>query len=125
MLSAEEQKSERDVRESAKRGFLLRCPRCGKGHVLHSYLKVKDSCNECGLNLTYARADDGPAYFTILLVGHLAGFALHAMWSIWEPSPFVMATTISLGSVGLCLFLLPRFKGALIGFQWAKGLHGF
>lgn len=125
MLGVEEQEGERDVRVSTKRGFLLRCPRCGEGHVLHSYLKVKDSCNVCELDLTHARADDGPAYFTILIVAHLAGFALHIMWSIWEPSSFVMASTVSLGALGLSFFLLPRFKGALIGFQWAKGLHGF
>jgi uncharacterized protein (DUF983 family) len=25
----------------------------------------------------------------------------------------------------LSLYLLPRLKGALIGFQWAKGMGGF
>lgn len=92
--------------------------------MLHAYLKVNDQCPVCGLDLTNARADDGPAYLTILLVGHLAGFALHFMWSLWQPEPWVMATTICLGATALSLWLLPRVKGALIGYQWAKGLHG-
>ncbi|MCV6586611.1 MAG: DUF983 domain-containing protein [Marinibacterium sp.] len=116
---------DRDMRTALGRGFMLKCPRCGEGAVLHSYLKVNDRCDACDLDLTHARADDGPAYFTILVVGHLAGFALHIMWSIWQPSAIVMATTIGLGAIALSLALLPRFKGALIAFQWAKGVHGF
>lgn len=115
---------ERDMKTSLRRGFMLRCPRCGDGRVLHSYLKVNDSCAECGQSFKEARADDGPAYFTILIVAHLAGFALHIMWSHLEPSPLVLASTVAIGSTVLALWLLPRFKGALIGFQWAKGLHG-
>lgn len=116
---------ERDTRSALRRGFALKCPNCGKGHVLHKYLKVNDTCTVCGLDLTHARADDGPAYFTILIVGHLAGFALHIIWSVWEPTPLVMATVTSAGAVALSLFLLPRLKGALIGLQWAKHMHGF
>jgi uncharacterized protein (DUF983 family) len=115
----------RDTRQAMRRGFMLKCPRCGQGAVLHSYLKVNDKCEECDLDLSLARADDGPAYFTILLVGHLAGFGIHIMWSLWEPSPMVMFGTIGTATVALSLALLPRFKGALIGLQWAKGLHGF
>lgn len=77
----------RDLRRSLARGFRLRCPKCGEGAVLHRYLKVCRTCSVCGLNLSDARADDGPAYFTILFVGHIAGFALHIMWSVWEPAP--------------------------------------
>lgn len=116
---------ERNLRQSLRRGFFLKCPRCGKGHALHRYLKVCDTCPVCELNLASARADDGPAYFTILLVGHLAGFALHIMWTVWEPAPWILASSVSAGAIALSLYLLPRIKGALIGFQWAKGLHGF
>lgn len=123
--TAVENLDERKLGLSIRRGFALKCPSCGKGRVLHKYLKVNDNCTVCGLDLSYARADDGPAYFTILLVSHLAGFALHIMWSAWQPSPLVMASTLSVGVLVLSLLLLPRFKGAIIGFQWAKGLHGF
>lgn len=116
--------AERDTKAALRRGFMLRCPNCGRGRVLHSYLKVNDACSVCGQSYKMARADDGPAYFTILIVAHLAGFALHIMWALWEPSPMVLATTISAGAVVSALALLPRFKGALIGFQWAKRMHG-
>ena len=55
------------------KGFRCRCPKCGEGKLLHGYLKVNDSCGNCGQELFHHRADDGPAYLTILFVGHLAG----------------------------------------------------
>ncbi|UWR47030.1 DUF983 domain-containing protein [Phaeobacter inhibens] len=116
---------DRDARAALRRGFRTKCPNCGEGDVLFSYLKVKDRCEVCQLDLRYARADDGPAYLTILLVGHLAGVALHVMWGIWQPSPIVTASVVSIGVIALSLWLLPRIKGALIGYQWAKRLHGF
>jgi len=30
------------------RGFTGRCPNCGKGRVLHKYLKVLSPCEVCG-----------------------------------------------------------------------------
>ena len=39
--------------------------------MLRGYLKVRDECAVCGEELHHHRADDGPAYLTILLVGHL------------------------------------------------------
>ncbi len=115
---------ERDAKKSMGRGFMLRCPNCGEGALLRSYLKVNPNCAVCDQDLSRARADDGPAYFTILVVGHIAGFMLHIMWSAFEPSPLVLASSVSVVSIALSLLLLPRFKGALVGFQWAKRMHG-
>ncbi|MEL7345990.1 MAG: DUF983 domain-containing protein [Pseudomonadota bacterium] len=71
------------------------------------------------------RADDGPAYLTILVVGHVMAFVLHFTFVWFEPGPLVLATSLSLVAIALSLWLLPRFKGGMIAFQWAKGLHGF
>jgi len=37
--------------------------------MLRDYLKVRESCPVCGEALHHQRADDGPAYLTILVVG--------------------------------------------------------
>ena len=71
------------------------------------------------------RADDGPAYLTILLVGHLLAPGLHIAFVVWRPEPLTLFTIFSVGCVGLSLYLLPRLKGAMIGFQWAKRMGGF
>ena len=93
--------------------------------MLSGYLKLRRDCPVCGEDLSHARADDGPAYLTILVVGHLMAPLLHFAFVTWRPDPLVLATTFSIGCVALCLYLLPRFKGAIVGFQWAKRMHGF
>ncbi|KIN73222.1 Zinc-finger protein [Sulfitobacter guttiformis KCTC 32187] len=50
---------------------------------------------------------------------------LHIVFVQFRPEPIVLFTIFAVGTVGLSLYLLPRLKGALIGFQWAKGMGGF
>ncbi len=107
------------------KGFRCKCPNCGNGKLLHGYLKVNDTCSECGQELFHHRADDGPAYLTILIVGHLMAPALHITYVNFRPDPLTLALMFSVGCVALSLFLLPRLKGAVIGFQWARRMHGF
>jgi len=40
-------------------------------------------------------------------------------------NPLAMIAVIVIPFVLLCLWLLPRIKGAFIAFQWAKRMHGF
>ncbi len=115
----------REVKPAILNGLRLKCPRCGKGKLLHSYVKVNDSCSNCGLDLTPQRADDGPAYLTILIVGHILGFALHIAFTQWRPEPLDLALIMSVLAVGSALALLPRMKGLIVGYQWAKRMHGF
>ena len=92
---------------------------------MKSYLKVRDNCPVCDQELYHHRADDGPAYLTILIVGHI--MAPSILWSFvtFRPEPMVLATVFTVGCVALSLFLLPRLKGAIVGLQWAKRMHGF
>lgn len=123
-LNADES-SPRPLKPAIINGLRLKCPKCGEGKLLKSYLKVKDECDCCGLDLSHQRADDGPAYLTILLVGHIMGFALHIVWVTWRPEPWVLALSMSLVAVVGSLFLLPRMKGLVVAYQWAKRMHGF
>ena len=116
---------ERPLQPALRRGLMMRCPACGEGHILHHYLKIHSNCPECGEDLTHARADDGPAYFTVLVVAHLVGFTLHFLWSIWRMDPLTMTIVVSVLAVVLSLLLLPHFKGMMVGWQWAKRMHGF
>ena len=107
------------------RGWRGKCPNCGTGPLLKGYLKVRDTCEVCSEELHHHRADDGPAYLTILIVAHLIGFGIHFAWSWFRPEPLVLATVFTVGSVALSLYLLPRLKGMIVGIQWAKRMHGF
>lgn len=108
-----------------RRGFARRCPRCGEGRLFEGYLKVRRQCPSCGEELFHHRADDGPAYLTILLVGHLLAVVMHFAWVTFRPDPLLFATLLTVFAVGLSLWLLPRLKGAIVGFQWSRRMHGF
>jgi uncharacterized protein (DUF983 family) len=116
---------DRPMRPAMLRGWRRRCPNCGKGALFTGYLKVNDCCASCGEDLHHHRADDGPAYLTILIVGHL--MAPLIMWAFvtFRPDPLVMSSVFALGCIALSLFLLPRLKGVVVAIQWAKRMHGF
>ncbi|MFZ5752597.1 MAG: DUF983 domain-containing protein [Pseudomonadota bacterium] len=116
---------ERPLRRAMVNGWRRRCPCCGSGPLLRGYLTVRDTCAVCGEDLSHQRADDGPAYLTILIVGHLLAPALLLAFVEFRPDPWVMATAFAVGCVGLSLYLLPRLKGVMVAIQWAKRMHGF
>jgi uncharacterized protein (DUF983 family) len=106
-----------------KRGVRHRCPNCGEGRLYTRYLKVDLDCEVCGHDLARYPADDGPAYFTILIVGHLFVAPLLFFPFIWQMSPALVVPLTVLPLAGLTLLLLPRVKGVVIGALWAIGLR--
>src|SRR5579862_1826697 len=83
--------SERNIFTGITRGLARRCPHCGEGRLFRGYLKVEPTCEVCGHDNGAYRADDGPAYFTILIVGHLLITPLAAFPVIWTWNPLVTA----------------------------------
>jgi uncharacterized protein (DUF983 family) len=116
---------DRPLKPALKRGWRRRCPNCGSGPMMNGYLTVRTACPVCDQDLHHHRADDGPAYLTILIVGHVMVPAMLLAFEMFRPEPLVLATSFTLGTVALSLFLLPRLKGMMVAFQWAKRMHGF
>ena len=115
---------ENPTRQAFVRGLMQRCPSCGKGHLFRSYLKQVDACADCGERFSHIRADDGPAWATVMVVGHI----VIALLLIVE-SAFVLPIWLSLAgffalSIVLVLALLQRAKGAFIGMIWSMGATG-
>ncbi|MBT0958777.1 DUF983 domain-containing protein [Alphaproteobacteria bacterium KMM 3653] len=122
---AKQAEEDRPLKPALLRGWRRKCPQCGSGPLFRGYLKLNQKCAVCDLDLTNARADDGPAYLTILLVGHLMAPIIHVVYTQFRPEPLVLATGLSVGCVALALFLLPRLKGGIVAFQWSRRMHGF
>ncbi len=116
---------DRPLKPAVLRGLRRRCPSCGAGSLFRGYLKVRESCPVCDEDLSHQRADDGPAYMTILIVGHIMAPALLIVFMEYRPEPLVLMTIFGLGVIALSLFLLPRLKGMFVAIQWAKRMHGF
>lgn len=124
-LARDVDQDERSTRDAIWRGLARRCPACGKGRIFDGYLHVVDECPACGEDLSHHRADDGPAYLTILVVGHIMAPLILIVFEVWRPAPLLLAGSFTAGCVALSLFLLPRLKGLIVGIQWAKRMHGF
>lgn len=117
--------AERDWPAAVWRGAKGRCPACGKGKLFAKYLKVADTCHHCSEDLSHQRADDAPAYFTIFIVGHVVAGGALSLEQTMAPPTWVHAALWLPLTLLLCLWLLPRIKGALVGLQWALRMHGF
>lgn len=115
----------RDTRLAVRRGLLLRCPACGEGKLFGRYLRVNHSCPACGEELHHHRADDGPAYLTILVVVHVIGITMHSLVGSYRDDPLQLALILSALATVMSLVLLPRMKGLMVAVQWAKEMHGF
>jgi uncharacterized protein (DUF983 family) len=116
---------ERPVKRAMLRGWRRRCPQCGAGQMMDGYLKVSDTCTVCSEALHHHRADDGPPYLTILIVCHIIGPLMLWFFQAFRPEPLVLVSIFCVGGVALCLYLLPRLKGVIVGIQWANRMHGF
>ena len=115
----------RNLKESLKRGWRLKCPACGQGKLMLGYLKVNSSCFSCGEELHHHRADDGPAWATILISGHIIAPLMLFVFETFRPEGWIMAISFSSVFLILVLLLLPRIKKVFATHQWAKFLFGF
>jgi uncharacterized protein (DUF983 family) len=120
-----EQRSPRDLSLAVKRGFMSRCPNCGKGHLFRAFLKVADTCEICGEDLHHHRADDAPAYFVMLIVGHIVVPLMLLVETELSPPYWVHAVLWAPVTLILTLGLIQPAKGAIVGWQWAQQMHGF
>jgi len=106
------------------RGARQRCPNCGRGALFGRYLKQVSSCAECQESFSHIRADDGPAWLTIVVIGHIVvGLALAVEV---EMTPPVWLSSLLFCSLALAmtLYFLPRAKGAFIGAIWSLKATG-
>lgn len=115
----------RDVWPSLKRGWRQKCACCGEGSVYGKFLKVNDVCAKCGTELFHHRADDAPPYFVMTITGHVIVGGVLMTEKLFSPPVWIELAIWLPVTVLLSLWLLPRVKGALIGYQWALRMHGF
>jgi len=111
--------------QSMRRGWFGRCPNCGRGKMFRAFLKVADQCPACREALHHHRADDAPAYFVILIVGHVVVPLALIVEVAYSPPYWVHAVLWLPLTLGLAIGLLQPVKGAIVGWQWANYMHGF
>lgn len=100
------------------RGFVGRCPNCGRGRLFRAYLKPVDHCANCDEKYSDIESDDAAPWFTMLIVGVLAA-PLYFLFQGFFVSNYILAMICFLVVFTvLALALLPRIKGSLISAFW-------
>ena len=107
------------------RGFLGKCPRCGEGRLFRAWLKPKDHCPCCALDLREQRSDDFPAYVAIFITGHVLAPILIMLVLDFELSILALTIIVFAMAIAMLMALIQPSKGAVIALQWWNGMHGF
>jgi len=116
--------TEVSLKTAAARALMGRCPCCGKGKLMKSYLKQVDNCAVCGESFGQIRADDAAPWLTIILVGHIFlpfAFMVNVDW---------MPLWAAMGLWGACfaaiaLAILPRAKALFVAVLWQTRAPGY
>lgn len=116
---------ERDLRSALVRGLRGDCPACGRARLFGRFLKPVHHCPSCGQDWTLHSADDMPAYLVVLILGHLLVPVMVAVNMRYDlPLWIDMILWPGLALV-LAILMIQPAKGVVIGFQWARRMHGF
>jgi uncharacterized protein (DUF983 family) len=107
------------------RGIRCRCPNCGAGKLFVKFLRVADTCPNCGEELHHHRADDLPAYLVILILGHILVPGVVILEVDYHPAYWVQAAIWLPLIPILALILLQPCKGAVVAVEWYNGMRGF
>lgn len=116
---------QRSSLQALRNGLSCRCPACGKGRMFRAFLKVADHCPVCNEELHHQQADDAPAYFNMVIVGHIVVSLVLMVEVTFAPPYWVHAALWLPLTLFLSFGLLQPIKGAIVGWQWANRMHGF
>jgi len=117
--------SHRALWPAIQRGLRCCCPNCGHGKMFRAFLKIVDKCPVCGEELYHHRADDAPAYFVILIVGHIVVSLALLIELAFRPPFWIQFLVWVPATITLALLLLQPVKGAIVALQWVYRMHGF
>lgn len=113
-----------ELKTAALRALMGRCPCCGEGKLMRTYLKQVENCAVCGESFGKIRADDAAPWLTIILVGHVFlpfAFMVDLDWMpVW-----VAALMWSALFTALSLAILPRAKTLFIAILWQTRAPGY
>jgi uncharacterized protein (DUF983 family) len=101
-----------------KTGPFGHCPRCGQGHIFTGFLKIRDTCEVCGLDYSFAEPADGPAFFVQMFTCVPAVIFALVLEIVWQVPVWVhLVTTLPLLLI-TCVLPLRPLKGWLVASQF-------
>jgi uncharacterized protein (DUF983 family) len=116
--------TEVSLKTAVRRALLGRCPCCGQGKLMRSYLKQVENCAVCGEAFGDIRADDAAPWLTIILVGHI--FLPFAFLVNVDRMPTWAAMLMWAACfASIALMILPRAKALFIAILWQTRAPGY
>ena len=106
-------------------GLRCRCPACGEGPLFKGFLDVRESCPECGTDLTGQDCGDGPVPFVIFLVGAIVVGSALIVEGRYAPSLWLHLSLWLPLSVFLILVLMRPAKALMIALQFKHRRQDF
>ncbi|SOB79834.1 Uncharacterized conserved protein, DUF983 family [Sphingomonas guangdongensis] len=101
-------------------GWYGLCPRCGKGRMFRSWLRITDRCECCGLDYRFAAPDDGPAFFSLCVIAlPLIAIVVWIELAFAPPWWVHLLTSMPIMAAGTLLPLRP-IKGWLVASQFVN-----
>ncbi|MSO70623.1 MAG: DUF983 domain-containing protein [Alphaproteobacteria bacterium] len=70
-------------------GIRCACPRCGEGPLYQGLLTIRERCTVCDLDFSKLAADDGPAFFIIVVLSAFVLPSAAAVEMIFRPPIWV------------------------------------
>ena len=95
-----------------------KCPNCGEGSLFEKYIKAFDHCTKCHESFKNLRADDGPAWLTIIIVGHIIVPLFLYLERNFQLSYFESGVILVVVSSFLVLLILPFSKSVFMTALW-------
>lgn len=88
--------------------------------MFKGFITIADKCDNCGLDLKFADAGDGPAIFVMLIAGFIIVGAALWLEVTYEPPMWVYAIVFLPLTLIVCLGMLRPLKGVLVSLQYAN-----
>ena len=113
-----EKTAQLDKWTAMRRGLKGDCPKCDDAKLFQSYLKPVNHCPSCGENWEDVRADDGPAWASMLIAGHVLAPFFYFITFRTELPDWIRTLALVIVGVVMCLVALPRMKGLFMAWIW-------
>jgi len=99
-------------------GLRCKCPRCGRGSLFRGFLTMRESCDVCGLDYSFADPADGPAFF-VLMFGCVPSLLFAVWFEVAIAPPLWMHLVVTLPIILVsCLLPLRPLKAWLVASQY-------
>ena len=99
-------------------GVRGRCPHCGQGRLFRGILTLREKCDVCGLDYSFADPADGPAFFVICF-GCVPAVAFAIWIELQFAAPYWIHLVTSLPALLVtCIPPLRPLKGWLVASQF-------